>query len=67
MWLQECGSKPLEGLDTQRLVISRPFMVYGDAEEIVRYATTNKMSPAAGEFNTLSMGILQFVKLIMSS
>ena len=45
----ECAFREPMVLDTQRLVISRPFVVYGESEEIVRYATTNKMAPAVGK------------------
>lgn len=45
---KECSGQALDGIGTQKLVISRPFVVYGEAEEIVRYATTNKMSPDVG-------------------
>jgi nidogen (entactin) len=44
----ECIWTELPDIDNQRLVISRPFVVYGESEEIVRYATTNKMAPAVG-------------------
>ena len=50
MCIQECPFKPLNDLEAQRLVISRSFMTYQNEEQIVRYATTNKMSPAVGQY-----------------
>ena len=45
----ECAAQPMNDLGTLRLGVNRNFIVFGEGEEIVRYAQTNKMSLVVGE------------------
>ena len=54
---QECDARPLDDLPSMRVDVSRAYVVFGETEKIVRYATTNRVRIAAG---TLQRPIFHF-------
>ena len=42
----ECEAHPPEDVDAMRLHVTRTFLIYGDSEQIVRYAATHRVSTA---------------------
>ena len=46
---KECDANPLSDLPNLRLTVGRAYVVYGETEQIVRYATTNTIGRVAGK------------------
>ena len=44
----ECDARPLDDLPSMRVDVSRAYVVFGETEMIVRYATTNRIRVSAG-------------------
>ncbi len=45
---KECPSRPDDGTYMLKLNVIRNFLVYGDREEIVRFAMTNRIATTSG-------------------
>ena len=48
IYYQECEAKPFDDVEVMRLTVSRPYVGYNTNDEIVRFATTNRIGRAAG-------------------
>ena len=46
---KECDARPLVNLDSAQLAVSRIFVIYNDKEQLLRYATANKISDGSGK------------------
>ena len=52
---RECDARPLDDLRNQRMSVERAYVVYGGQEQIVRYATTNRIGITASEFESFAI------------
>ena len=43
---RECAANPPTDIDNMKLHVTRTFLIYGESEQIVRYAATHRVSTA---------------------